>query len=240
MLPDYTVHESARAVHVRFKATPEEGLVVVVPRGFDRRRIPPLLRRKQAWIDRAMAKLERHRAAFPTVDGRPTSIELRAIERSWQLDWRRTADERVALDDVGRSTLRVAGPIDDGPAWRSALRQWLIERGRETLIPWTEGLAEELGIAVGGVAIRCQRSRWGSYSSRGDEVGTISLNAQLLFLPERWARYVPLHELCHAVVPDHSARFWELVRSHRPDVDRLRTELRDGWWHVPAWLHAAE
>ena len=36
---DYTVKESSRARHVRLKMSLREGLVVVVPKGFDRSRI---------------------------------------------------------------------------------------------------------------------------------------------------------------------------------------------------------
>jgi len=232
MLPDHTIRESARAKHVRFKITLADGLVVVVPNGFDRSRIPALLEGKRGWLTRALKEMEKHRAAMPPPDRHPLEVTLPAVDRTWQLDWARTAGTRISISEVGQSRLRISGSIQDREAWQSALKRWLIERGREYLIPWMQDLSQELGIHIQRVTVRCQKTRWGSYSSKG----TASLNAQLLLLPRRLARYVLIHELCHAVHPNHSSRFWQLVRQWEPEADRIRIELRSAWRLVPGWL----
>jgi predicted metal-dependent hydrolase len=98
-----------------------------------------------------------------------------------------------------------------------------------------ERLARETGLRYRNVAVRAQRSRWGSCSSQGD----ISLNYQVLFLPPELARHVLLHELCHTVRLDHSPRFWRTVERFEPELPRLRAEMRRAWSHVPAWLGPA-
>jgi predicted metal-dependent hydrolase len=231
---EYTVRESARAKRVRLRVTVSDGLVVVIPKGFDRRRIPGMLEEKRDWVDRAMKEIEAHRAALPSADGRPEAIELPASGLTWRLEWRKAPGDDVTIAAIGPSRLRLSGSVDDPTAWRSALRGWLLARGREHLIPWVDEMAHALGVRVERVSVRCQKTRWGSYSTRG----TISLNAQLLFLPERLVRFVLLHELCHAAHPDHSSSFWDLVRTHEPDADRLRKELRAAWKQVPHWLSA--
>ena len=230
--PEYIIRESARAKHVRFRISISDGLVVVIPKGFDRRRIPKLVEEKRDWIAGALKEIETRRAALPSTDRRPETIELPAIGRTWRLEWNETPDEKVSIAEIGPSQLRVSRPIGDQSAWQPALRRWLIERGREHLIPWVEDLAHTLGVNVKRVSIRCQKTRWGSYSTNG----TINLNAQLLFLPERLVRFVLLHEICHAEHPNHSPQFWDLVRTHEPDADRLRKELRNAWKCVPQWI----
>lgn len=215
--------------------TASDGLVVVVPTGFDRRRIPQLIEEKRAWIARAMTRIEALRADLRAATVRPTTIELPAIGRAWRLDWERTDAQKVSVTPLAESALRVAGPIDDPTAWRPALRRWLIAQGREHLVSWAERTAHELDVAVGRVSIRCQKTRWGSFAARVGQLATISLNAQLLFLPERLARFVIVHELCHAAHPNHSPDFWDLVRTHEPNVDRLRAELRTARDLVPPW-----
>lgn len=232
MPTDYTVRESARAKHVRFRVTVSDGLIVVIPKGFDRQRIPGLVEEKRDWIVRALEQIEAHSAEMTRADRRPQTIEFPAIGERWRLEWCETDAPRVSVSEIGRFQLSVQGPICDRAAWRPALRRWLIERGREHLIPWVEDLAQTLGIQVHRVSIRCQKTRWGSYSTKG----TISPNAQLLFLPERLVRFVLLHELCHTVHSNHSPRFWDLVRTHEPDADRLRKELRCAWKNVPHWI----
>jgi predicted metal-dependent hydrolase len=232
LLPDYTIRESPRAKHVRFRVTPSEGLVVVVPIGFDRRRIPALLEGKRAWLTRALKQMEDRRAAMPSPDCPPETIELRALDQFWQLDWVETGTTTIEIRETDAFFLRVSGPIQDRAKWQPALRQWLIERARETLTPWMKDLSRELGIPIHRVMIRCQKTRWGSYSTKG----TVSLNAQLLFLPRPLVRYILIHELCHAVNANHSAKFWDLVHQWEPKSGELRRDIRRAAHAVPSWL----
>ena len=57
-------------------------------------------------------------------------------------------------------------------------------------------LAAQLQLPLARVAIRRQRTRWGSCSTRG----TISLNCCLLFQSPEVVRYLMVHELAHALV----------------------------------------
>ena len=232
MLPDYTIRESARAKHVRFRVTLSDGLVVVIPKGFDRQQIPELLEGKKDWLAQALARVEQYRETMPPPDQPPMTIELPAIGQTWQLDWRETQSPEISISETGGFALRITGPIQDVAAWQSALRRWLMMSGRTYLIPWTENLSQELGLRSKRVTVGCQKTRWGSYSSKG----TVSLNAQLLFLPRPLVRYVLIHELCHAVHPNHSPRFWQSVRQWESDADRLRAELRNAGRFVPSWL----
>ena len=56
--PKYTVKVSPRAKHARLKLSLREGLVVVVPKGFDQRRVPGLVKKEQRWIERATERIE--------------------------------------------------------------------------------------------------------------------------------------------------------------------------------------
>jgi hypothetical protein len=60
-LPSYNIRQSPRAKNLRLKVTPQEGLCVVVPRGFDERRIPRILQRKKDWIADALADARKRR-----------------------------------------------------------------------------------------------------------------------------------------------------------------------------------
>jgi predicted metal-dependent hydrolase len=63
------------------------------------------------------------------------------------------------------------------------------------------------------VAIRDQKTRWGSCAASG----TVSLNWRLLLVPEEVARYVTAHELIHLDVPNHSKAFWRALSAACPD-----------------------
>jgi predicted metal-dependent hydrolase len=72
------------------------------------------------------------------------------------------------------------------------------------------------------LAIRSQRTRWGSCSRSG----TLSFNWRLLLAPEPVLDYVIWHEVCHLRIADHSPRFWALLEAHLPDYRQARRWLR--------------
>jgi len=234
LLPDYTIRESTRAKHVRFKVSLADGLVIVIPAGFDHTRIPELLEEKQAWLLRSLREVERLRASMPSPDLQPLQIELPSVGQIWQLDWVETDNACISIREVDGFRLQISGPVENPAAWRAALKRWLIERGKDVLIPWTKDLSRDLDVPIQRVGIRCQKTRWGSYSSKG----TVSLNAQLLLLPRELVRYVLIHEICHAVHANHSSQFWRLVRQWEPEADAYRSQLRTASQYVPNWLRS--
>lgn len=68
-----------------------------------------------------------------------------------------------------------------------------------------------------------QRKRWGSCNNKGQ----IRINACLSLLPEPLAEYVLVHELCHLVHLNHSAKFHALMVQLLPDArDRQKALSR--------------
>ena len=145
----------------------------------------------------------------------------------FSVEWVR-GQKRGVAQVGGRLVIRAP---DDGAA-RDLLRAWLKRAAGERLAPRLMKLAQDLNYSVARVAIRCQRTRWGSCSTRG----TVSLNCSLVFLPPDVVRYLFIHELAHTKHMNHSASFWRLVEKLEPDYRRLDRELLAGWRTVPAWI----
>jgi len=78
------------------------------------------------------------------------------------------------------------------------------------------------GVAAGKIAIRNQRSRWGSCSKKGN----LNFNYKLVFLPPEVRDYVIVHELCHIKEFNHGRGFWALVAETIPEYKDLRKQLR--------------
>jgi predicted metal-dependent hydrolase len=72
------------------------------------------------------------------------------------------------------------------------------------------------------VAIRNQKSRWGSCSQKGN----INFNYKIALLPAHLADYVIVHEMCHLKEFNHSQKFWDLVARVFPNHTELRKELK--------------
>ena len=78
------------------------------------------------------------------------------------------------------------------------------------------------GILVGKIAIRNQRSRWGSCSKKGN----LNFNYKLVFLTPAQQDYIIVHEICHIKEFNHAKSFWDLVAETIPDWKKLRGELK--------------
>jgi predicted metal-dependent hydrolase len=76
---------------------------------------------------------------------------------------------------------------------------------RTLLPPRLQELAATHGFSYAKVTIRNNRRNWGSCSSRNN----ISLNLQMMKLPDELIDYILLHELVHTEIKDHSERFWK-------------------------------
>lgn len=220
---------SKRARHARLQMSPREGLVVVVPKGYDHKRIPELLEKKRSWIEKVTQQYEAQRRLVPQ-ESMPERIDLRGIGETWRVNYRDGASKR-AIERPGK---RLCVPDGKGDSERmyEALRSWLRRKAHRHLKPWLRHLAEENGFQIERIFIKSQRTRWGSCSEKKN----INLNMKLLFLSEELVHYVMLHELCHTVYLNHSKKFWALVAEHEPRYVVRRKALRAAWKYVPAWV----
>jgi len=233
--PAYTVRISPRARRIRLTVTARDGLVVTLPAGVPESAIEPVIQAKRAWIARTLASVadrrELHEAGPEAL--LPDVVELRAFGDVLPVDYRHTSAETVRAVRVA-DTVRVSGAIDDAPACLAALQRWADREARERLATWLTELAEDTGLRPTQIAVRRQRTRWGSCSANG----RVALSRNLVFVPEPLARAVLLHELVHLRVLDHSPRFWGELQTFDPDALLHRRALRHAGTYVPPWADA--
>lgn len=234
-LPPYSHRVSHRAKRVRLVITPDTGLTVVTPPGFDPGLLAGIVMDRLEWVEH---NLERANAARQAPAVPPARVELRAVGRVLSVRYRAgsfTAQKQdlggVRVREQGLATLEVAGNIACRDSVTQALRRWLVREGQRVLPPWLESEAARLGLSYSGTSVRLQRTRWGSCSARG----LISLNARLLFLPPEVAGYVLAHELAHTVHLNHSGAYWKFLERLLPGASQLDRELREARRLVPAW-----
>jgi len=229
---DYAIQISPKAHSLRLKLNARDGMVVVAPANLDRQKLLTLVAAKAEWIGKRIADFDAVRHLITTEPAaRPQAFDLPALAESWRVEYKTTRSNTVGarIDQPGR--IVVAGAIDDVEACQAALRRWLARRANMTLSPWLANLAKPAGLRYADVAIKNQRTRWGSCST----AARISLNCKLLFLPRDLVRYVMWHELCHLLEPNHSERFWMHLRHFEPAADSLHGWMRDAWKAVPTW-----
>jgi hypothetical protein len=207
-----------------------EGLVDIIPKGFDRRYIADILSERRDWIDKTRVKLERLPGCKQ--DSLPESLAIPATGQDWQLQYRQGKSQTVSIRCKDENTLILHGNVANEDACRAALKRWLVRHAREILVPWLQDLSHEHGLPFKKTTVRTQKTRWASCSSRG----TISINSQLLFLKKEQVDYVFMHELCHTVHMNHSQKFWILLGNMLPDYKKHHRAIQDNWKNIPAWV----
>lgn len=143
------------------------------------------------------------------VEGRPVPIRVHEAARRMC---------RVNEDSVD---LYLTDPGDEDAARaaiRSALSRLALVRIRQRL----EYYAPGIGVTFGRVAIRDQRSRWGSCSAKHN----LNFNWKLIMAPPEALDYVVIHELCHLIEFNHSPRFWALVQAQMPEYAAWKKWLK--------------
>jgi predicted metal-dependent hydrolase len=178
---------------------PDRGVEVVLPRRSPEGQAARVVEELGPWIERRLAAQARAREA---VHGPAGTVPY-------------LGEALTLVPEPGRTRVHRRGdallvPEDDaGPA----LERWYRREARAEIAPRAHEAAAAVGARVSAVAIRAQRTRWGSCSPSG----ALSFNWRLLLAPEPVLDYVVIHEACHLKVADHSRGFWSLVERHCPD-----------------------
>ena len=96
-----------------------------------------------------------------------------------------------------------------------------VKKAKEIIPKKVEFYAEKIGVTYNRITIRCQRTRWGSCSSKGN----LNFNCLLVLLPDEIIDSVIVHELCHRKHMNHSAKFYEEVEKVFPEYRKCHEWL---------------
>lgn len=207
------VRESARAKTARIIVGPRRPLEVIVPRGISDAKVDEFLEEKRIWIERKVTSAR-------AIAARPHQLGLEQAGVVWLGGEKLPIERRQGLATAAKrdGVVVVGGSTGDAAP---ALVRWYRREARRRIREVAEREAQKLGLSFRSIAIRDQRTRWGSCSSKGN----LSFSWRLMVAPPEVLEYVVIHELCHLREPHHSKPFWRLLEAARP-----------GWQEQARWL----
>jgi predicted metal-dependent hydrolase len=128
-----------------------------------------------------------------------------------------------SADDTAPRRLHIGLPATATPEQiRDAVQSWLQRQARRLFAERCEHFAAQLGVSYQRLSLSSAQTRWGSASADG----SIRLSWRLIHFRLSTIDYVVAHELAHLREMNHSARFWDVVRSVVPDFEQTRLSLK--------------
>lgn len=208
-------HRNARARRIVLRVSPgHRGIRITLPPGVSERSGLDFAIREARWIKAQLAHVPERRPFAPD-----TMLPLRG--RSHRLAHRPGQRGTAWCEDTvtGPPLLCVAGPLEHFPR---RVEDWLKTQARTDLLAASEAYAHRMNVRFKRLALRDQRSRWGSCSA----TGALSYSWRLVLAPPFVLDYVAAHEVAHLVEMNHGPDFWTLVHGHCLHTDEARHWLK--------------
>ena len=97
------------------------------------------------------------------------------------------------------------------------------KRAKEIIPERVSLYAPKIGVTYNRITIRCQKSRWGSCSSKGN----LNFNCLLVLFPTEIIDSVVVHELCHRKHMNHSQQFYKEIEKVFPEYKKWHKQLNE-------------
>jgi hypothetical protein len=203
-LGEITLKQSSRSGRIRLSVKPGGKTIVSYPLYVSSREAVRFATQNADWIAAQRRKLETMMPVFSEESGFRT--------RLFRINFRRTGDSFILKKEHSEYELQFpSGRSFEDPGIRETIRKVICEIYRQEakiiLLPRLSYLASKYGFRYGKVTIRNNKTNWGSCSAGNN----ISLNLNLMKLPDHLIDYILLHELAHTKVRNHGPAFWKLM-----------------------------
>jgi predicted metal-dependent hydrolase len=87
---------------------------------------------------------------------------------------------------------------------------------------------KQLHIKINKIYFRKMKTKWGSYSTKGN----LTINTLLKHLPNKLIEYVILHEMTHSQERKHNKRFWKIISKKIKEHQKREKDLLVYWFLV--------
>ena len=207
------VRQSHRSKRITIRIEGYQRVELIMPFGHFQKAQDFLLG-KESWIRKKLKSLERQ--IINNSDG------LVIFNVDYTLEYIDSKDEKVQFCD---NKIIVYSAIDNrAKTLRNFLTNFLFSKISQIV----HDIRDKWNLQWPAIRISNNKSTWGSCSSKG----MLSFNRRLIFAPLEILYYVIVHEMCHLVEMNHSARFWHLVSNLCPDYKVHKQWLKENSYRL--------
>lgn len=218
MVLEYAIQRSAKRRQLTITVERDRSVVVHAPEGLADEKIRRVVEAKRQWIYEKINHPQKYRD-LPHGPGKELVSGESALYLGRQY---RIEVVRDGLNGV-RFNRGFLIPAIPGKRKVEALRAWYIGRAKEKIIPRVKIHARRLGVEAAEVKIADGHYRWGSCTTHNN----VGFNWRLIKAPMFVIDYVIVHELAHLIETNHTPRFWNIVRTQIPMMEKAKAWLKE-------------
>jgi predicted metal-dependent hydrolase len=214
---DYNVVYSPHRKTLTITVERDRSVVVKAPTGTSLEKIDRVIESRKLWLYEKTHHSQKylpplHPPGKELVNGE----SLLYLGRSYRLELIDT-NEAIAL--VNDRFLVPSNLID---RQGTVFRDWYIQQAKETILPRVQYYAERLDVLFNEAKIADSKYRWGSCTPKNNVI----FNWRLIKAPMSVINYVIIHELTHLLETNHTPRFWGVIKSQIPHMEKAKQWLK--------------
>lgn len=211
---DYRVVYSKRRT-LTITVERDRSIVVKAPEGVTPEKIREVVESRKLWLFEKTRHAQKYRP-LPHPPGKEmvTGESMPYLGRQYRIE---------LVDSGGEIRFEQRFLVPRALADKSAaFRAWFMARAEEKILPRVALHAKNLGVTCKATKIGNGKYRWGSCTPSDNVI----LNWRLIKAPMFVIDYVVVHELAHLIEPNHTPRFWNIVKAQAPSMEKAKAWLQ--------------
>lgn len=214
---DYDVIYSPRRKTLSITVERDRSVVVKAPRGTSLEKIQKVIESRKQWLYEKIRHEQKYRPPLhPPGKELVNGESLLYLGRSYRLE---LVD---SVKDIALIENRFLVPTHQTQKRGEVFRKWYIRQAKEIILPRIQHYADRLGVSFNEAKITDSKYRWGSCTTNDN----VTFNWRLIKAPTFVIDYVVVHELSHFLEPNHTPRFWSIIRSHITQMEKAKHWLK--------------
>lgn len=195
-------HRNRRSKSIKISVKPDKSVRVSFPHFVQIKEVAEFVRKNTEWIRAQQEKMDLRKNKID----HQTTLQTK-LHKVFFLEGEKQETK------INGNVVQIFATHLNSDLSRDYIESVMVEiyrfEAKKLLPPRLLELARAHGFAVNKITIRNNKRNWGSCSSQNN----ISLNLQMMKLPNELIDYILLHELAHTEIKNHGPQFWAKLDS---------------------------
>ncbi len=215
---NYSVVYSSNRKKLTITVERDRSVVVKAPMGTQTEKIRQIIESRKQWLYEKINYSQKYKPPLhPPGKELVNGESLPYLGRNYRLE----IVDRDGLIQLSNNRFLV--PQSNLDKRGSVFKDWYIQKANEKILPRVQFHADRLGVSFNLAKITDSKYRWGSCTPNDN----VTFNWRLIKAPMAVIDYVIVHELAHLIEANHTPRFWNIIKSQIPNVEKTKQWLKD-------------